>query len=85
MVYRQEEAELQRKIEDYRHKVETLKTDDVQITQDTALLGLSGRHVRVYFPNKQHTLVGFNKTLPSLYIVEITNKVTLLKLYYYVG
>ena len=57
-IFYQEEAELQRKIEDYRDKVEKLKSEEAPRTQtDTVLMRLSGRHVKIFFPNQQHTLV----------------------------
>ena len=65
----QEEAELQRKIEDYRDKVEKLKSEEAPRMQtDTVLMRLSGRHVKIFFPNKQHTLVStdFNSSIVSV-------------------
>lgn len=56
----QEEAELQRKIEDYRDRVERLRSEEVPSTRiqpDAVLMRLSGRHVKIFFPNNQHTLV----------------------------
>ena len=58
MLHFQEEAELQRKIEDYRDKVEKLKSEEGPRSQtDAVLMRLSGRHVKIFFPNQQHTLV----------------------------
>ncbi|KAL5258708.1 hypothetical protein ACHWQZ_G009238 [Mnemiopsis leidyi] len=57
-IYLEEEAELQRKIEDYRDKVEKLKSEEGPRSQtDAVLMRLSGRHVKIFFPNQQHTLV----------------------------
>ena len=67
----QEEAELQRKIEDYRDKVEKLKSEEAPRMQtDTVLMRLSGRHVKIFFPNKQHTLVStdFNCFSPTRFL-----------------